>query len=70
LHINLQNFAGKNATLLIINQVGAVVENLTIKELTAAPVKVDLSKQPNGLYFMRASIDGSETVTKKFMITK
>ena len=69
LSIDLQAFAGKPSTILIVNQLGAVVQNLEIDELPNNLITVDLSTQANGLYFMQASIDG-ELITKKFMISR
>ncbi len=68
--VNLAPFSGKKAIIHIVNQLGALVKEVTIEEITEAPIAFNLSNIENGLYFMRASIEGNQSVTKKFMVHK
>ena len=70
LFINLKEFAGKRATIMIANQFGGVVEVQEIDELTNDLVRIDLSEYTNGLYIIRTKIDRHKIIGEKFMISK
>ena len=70
LNIALSNYVGQQAELVVMNQVGAVVDRRTIAALPDNPLNINVSTYTNGLYFLRVQVAGGEFVTKKFMVQK
>ncbi|MBK0404168.1 T9SS type A sorting domain-containing protein [Adhaeribacter sp. BT258] len=61
----------ENATLEIYNAVGARVWNMSVKasEINGKMIDADLSKQPNGFYFLNLKY-GDQVLTKKIVLIK
>ena len=70
LNITLSNYVGQQADLVVMNQVGAIVDRRTIAALPDSPLNINVSTYTNGLYFLRVQVAGGEFVTKKFMVQK
>ena len=70
LFINLKEFAGKKATIMISNQFGGVVTVQEIDELSNELVRIDLSDYINGMYIIRTKIDRQKIISEKFMVNK
>ena len=70
LNVTVASYAGQQADLVVVNQVGAVVEMMTIEALPESPLNIDVSAYTNGLYFLRIQVAGSDYITKKFMVRK
>ena len=70
LFINLKEFAGKKASIMISNQFGGVVSVQEIDELSNELVRIDLSDYINGMYIIRTKIDRHKIISEKFMVNK
>ncbi len=70
LFINLKEFAGKKASIMISNQFGGVVSVQEIDELSNELVRIDLSDYTNGMYIIRTKVDRHKIISEKFMVSK
>ena len=70
LYINLQEFAGQQASITISNQFGVIVEDIQLAELPNDLLKIDVSSYLNGLYIMSTKIDKRKFITKKIIVNK
>ena len=70
LYLNLQEFAGQKANIIMSNQYGVILEDMQFDELPSDLVKIDLSTYTNGLYIMRTKIDKTKFITKKIIVNK
>ena len=70
IYMDLSEFAGKKANILISNQFGGIVEDIKLDELPSDLVKIDLSKYSNGLYLIRTKIDRTRIITQKLIVSK
>ena len=71
LFVNLSTHTGKKSVIRIINQVGTILKQMSIDQLTDTPYEIDLNNEQfrNGLYFMQVQFDQETLITKKFMIS-
>jgi len=70
LYVNLKEFEGKEASVLIANQYGTVVEEYQVAAISNEPMRIDLATYSNGLYFIRTKISKTKIITKKFLVNK
>ena len=70
LFMNLSEYAGKQASILISNQFGRIVEEINFEQLPSDLVKIDLSKYSNGLYLIRTKIDRTRIISQKLVVSK
>jgi len=70
LSVSVNAYAGQQADLVVVNQVGAVVEMMRIEALPESPLSINVSAYTNGLYFLRVQVAGSDFITKKFVVRK
>jgi len=70
LFLNLSEYQGKQATIIISNKYGQIMEQIDLSEIPAELVKVNLSSYQNGLYFVRTKIARSKFVGQKVFISK
>jgi len=69
LFINLKPFAGKQANILLSNQYGQLVKDVTLNEINEAPVRLDVGNIPNGIYLLTIQPEGGfKSVTKKLVV--
>jgi len=70
LYVNLTEYEGKEASVLIVNQYGKVVEEFQVAAISQEPMRIDLATYSNGLYFIRTKINKTKIITKKFLVNK
>ena len=70
LNISVNTYGGQQANLVIVNQIGAVVDRRTIEALPENPLNIDVSSYANGLYFLRIQVADSDFITKRFVVRK
>ena len=69
LFINMKPFAGKQAQILLMNQYGQLVKNVTLDEINEAPVRIGVNDIPNGMYLLTIQPEGGlRSVTKKLVV--
>ncbi|MFK7979002.1 MAG: hypothetical protein AB8G86_03390 [Saprospiraceae bacterium] len=52
LFINMKPFFGKQAHILLMNQYGQLVKDVTLDEINEAPVRIEVGDVPNGMYLL------------------
>jgi len=70
LYMDLSEYAGKKANILISNQFGGVVAAINLEQLPSDLVEIDLSKFTNGLYLIRTKIDRTRIISQKMVVSK
>ncbi|MEM1119060.1 MAG: T9SS type A sorting domain-containing protein, partial [Bacteroidota bacterium] len=69
LFINLSQFEGKQAYILLTNQYGQVIQELEVDKIDAAPVRMEIGNVINGMYFLTIRPNGgAKFVTKKLVV--
>jgi hypothetical protein len=66
-NIDLAQYDGKNVAVQVLNSVGQQVYNLPIKEVTNQTYSVDMQNYPTGIYLVKVTSNGVETITRKIM---
>jgi HYR domain/Secretion system C-terminal sorting domain len=66
-NLELAQYDGKNVAIQVLNSVGQQVYNLPIKEVTNQTYSVDMLNYPTGIYLVKVSSNGIETISKKIM---
>jgi HYR domain/Secretion system C-terminal sorting domain len=67
INLELQQYEGKNVAVQILNSFGREVFNTTYKEVSTQTYKIDMQTYPTGMYFIKATAEGVESVVKKVM---
>ena len=68
LNINLSSLAGQQGQLYLSNQMGQVVKTLSINEIDAAAVQLEVGQLTSGLYHLTIVANGQLITTEKVMI--
>jgi Secretion system C-terminal sorting domain len=66
-NLDLAQYDGKNVAVQVLNSVGQQVYNLPIKEVTNQTYSVDLQNYPTGIYLVKITSNGVETISRKIM---
>jgi hypothetical protein len=67
INLELQQYSGKNVAVQVLNTFGQQVYNTTFKEVTDQVYRVDMQNYPTGMYFIKVTSEGIETIAKKVM---
>ena len=71
LFINMKQFVGKQAHILLMNQYGQLIQEVTLDEINEAPVRMEVGNIPNGIYLLTIQPGGGlRSVTKKLVVGK
>ena len=70
LFINLKPYAGKAATIELINNFGRLVKAQKTTKISEGIEQLDLKGVPNGLYFMNIKIDGQKALNQKIVVER
>ena len=70
LFINLKPYAGKAATIELINNFGQVIKRQKLTEIGANIEQLDLKEVPNGLYIIHIKIDGQKALNQKVVVER
>ena len=68
LNINLSSLAGQRGQLYLSNTIGQVVKTLSINEIDAAAVQLEVGQLTSGLYHLTVVANGQLITTEKVMI--
>lgn len=68
--VQLENWAGRSATLTLVNQLGRPVLQQQLDEVPTSPTVIDLSEIPNGQYFLKMETPGRRTVVRKLAVAR
>ena len=66
-NLDLAQYDGKNVAVQVLNSVGQQVYNLPIKEVTNQTYSVDMQNYPTGIYLVKVTSNGVETISRKIM---
>ena len=66
-NLELQQYSGKNVAVQIFNTVGQQVFITTFKEVADQVYRVEMQTYPTGMYFIKVTSEGVETIAKKVM---
>ena len=66
--VDLRSYKGRQATINIFNPLGQLIKVSEHNELPDLLISYQLRDYPNGIYFMKVMIDGSEELSKEFVI--
>jgi len=70
INLDLREYAGKKASVQIINQFGQVIENLNQLELTKDLIKIPVNDVPNGWYYLTIKVENRLPETRKIMVSR
>lgn len=70
LFLNLKPFAGKQATIQLINNFGQVVRTENLGELGGETERLDLKNVENGLYFIQIKVEGKKALQQKIVVER
>ena len=68
LNINLSSLAGQQGQLYLSNHIGQVVKTVSINEIDAAAIQLDLGQLSSGLYHLTIVANGQLITTEKVII--
>ena len=66
-NLDLQQYSGKNVAVQVLNSYGQQVYNTTLKEVSDQVYRFDLKDYPIGMYVIKVTAEGVETIAKKVM---
>jgi len=69
-YIDLEEFAGRTATISIYNHLGQRMDVKVIDEVGTAPIRFDLSRYTGGAYSMYINMEGTKNFTRKFIVSR
>ena len=69
LNININSLYASDLQINIYNVVGEIIASNKVEHFNSGTLKMDLSAQPNGLYFVKVT-DQSESIIKQIMISR
>ncbi|MEM1322608.1 MAG: Ig-like domain-containing protein [Bacteroidota bacterium] len=69
-YVNFREFAGQQATIEIKDQVGILVYSQRIEELPEVPVRFDLGRFHDGVYYLSFSIKGTKRFSRKLVVIR
>jgi len=70
LYVNLKEYAGKPAIIQLVNNLGQIMHEVTITELSEESVEFDVSSFTSGIYGMRVKVEGHKQLTRLFVKSK
>jgi hypothetical protein len=70
LHVDLRQMKGNELKLTLSNQLGGIVVTQVFRSGIPPETKLDLSAQPEGIYFLEAISPGSAPFTQKIIHIK
>jgi len=70
LFVDLNAYQGQEGHMIISNQLGQIMEEITYDEIPSDVIRLDFSKYTHGLYFIQTKIDRSEYVATKVLVSK
>ena len=71
LFINMKPFVGKQAHILLMNQYGQLIKDVTLSEIDETPVRMEVGDIPNGIYWLTIQPSGGlRGITKKLVVGK
>ena len=70
LSLNLKEYQGLAANVVIHNSLGQPMLQLDLAEITEAPVKIQLENYESGLYALGIKVKGKALQSKTFMVTR
>lgn len=70
LFISLKPYAGKAATIELLNNFGQAVQVKKIAVINEATERLDLKELPNGLYFINIKIEGQKALNQKIVVER
>ncbi len=68
--LDWRNYTGEPATVRIFNQLGQMVKEIEVDEITTPWLHLDLSTYQDGIYNVRVEIADYEPTTHKLVVTK
>ena len=68
-NITLKNYVSENIHVRIVNVIGQEIKNFDLVQSANNDFKIDLSNQPNGVYFVQVKIN-EHVISKKVIVTK
>ncbi len=70
LFLDLDNYAGQKAEVVISNKYGQVMRNLSYKSLPEELITVDVTNFLDGLYLVKVKIGDTKTIVRKIFVSK
>lgn len=67
LFLFLPDFVGEQATVVVVNQLGNIIDQREVEQLPNAPIHFDLQDQPSGIYLVRVKIGNQKMMTGRVM---
>ena len=68
--INLSDFAGKSADLIIYNGFGQQVQSMRVDKIESSPISIKLESLPDGVYSVGVSIAGKRLQARRFTVQR
>lgn len=65
-----KEYAGKQAVIMITNNLGVLLRRTEIEEMPAEALTLNLSGLPGGHYFLTLEVEGEAAITKRFVIAR
>jgi HYR domain/Secretion system C-terminal sorting domain len=65
INIELSQYEGKKAAVQVLNSVGQQVYNTTLQSVSDQSYRIDMQEYPMGMYIIKVTIDGVESMAKK-----
>ncbi len=70
IYISMKEFAGKSATVKILDKLGRIVLTSSITELPNYPIQLELFQLQSGVYYVELLIEGNTPITKQIVVHK
>ncbi len=68
--IDLMNFTGKEASIILTNNLGQIVHRRDFVRLAKEPIRLDYKNIPAGVYFLFISVEGKKPIGEKLIISR
>ncbi len=69
IHLNLKEYAGKAATVEIVNAYGIPLKHLTFDSVPVDAISISLDGIPGGVYAIRIEAEGHRALTRTIMVS-